>query len=122
MIDAWDGIGTGYRSMLWLVKDTQFKPVRHFEDIASPEPDGGFVYSYMSGGCADMAMHFSVWKIQNNLARMITETDVNCCVEEGEKCMVSKNKGKEMAVPADQVYLHVPDFYKEAVKSKMKME
>jgi hypothetical protein len=121
VIKAWDGIGVGNNSKLWLVKKDKFTPVNGFENIDSPEPDEkkNLVYSYLSGGCADMAMHFSVWKLQSDSIRCIKNISVDCCVGEGPNCLVSVDHGASKPVPPHQVYLHVPKFYQKWIKEKM---
>ena len=123
IIDAWDGVGYGHRSRLWLVDRASFVPVQNFEEIYCPEIDftskSNLIYSYYSGGCADMAMHFAVWKMQNNSVQMIKEIDVDCCVGIGSNCAVYVNEGKPIAVPGNKVHLYVPKHFQEQLKSKM---
>lgn len=121
MVRSWDGIGVGHQSRLWLVSKQGFTPVRNFEKIDSPEPDSteNLVYSYLSGGCMDMAMHFGVWKLQKNSIHLVKRIELDCCVGIGPNCAVSVNGGKPVAVPSDKVHLYVPKHHRAWIKEKM---
>jgi hypothetical protein len=125
IIDAWDGIGYGYRSRLWLVNQESFMLVKNFEGIYCPETDStsksNLIYSYYSGGCADMAMHFSTWKLQRNAVRLVKKIEVDCCVGIGPDCAVIINEGKPIPVPGNRVHEYMPKHFRARLKEKMAM-
>lgn len=122
-VNVWDGIGVGYRSRLWLVRKDRFVFVKNFENIDSPElyKSTQTICSYLSGGCSDMAMHYSTWKLQGDAVTKTKDVDVDCCVGIGPDCAISINGGKRFAVPANKVHLYVPKYFKESLKEKMEM-
>lgn len=122
VIEAWNGVYMGSRSRLWLVRQGRFSPVQFFENIVSPQPDpvNRRIYSYHSGGCADMAMHFSVWQLMENAVKMTKEINIDCCAGSHGKCLVTINGGKSIPVAGNKIHLYVPGFYKAWLKEKMK--
>lgn len=121
--EAWDGIANGHKSLLWLVRQGEFHPVRFFENIDSPQPDPieRQICSYNSGGCADMAMHFSVWKLQADSVKMTKDIDVDCCVGVDGKCLITIDDQASIPVPGNQVHRYVPRYYRDWIKEKMRL-
>jgi hypothetical protein len=120
-IEEWHGIGTGYRCKLWLTNKNSFTEVRGFDAIVSPEYDveQDIICSYESGGCADMAMHFSLWKLQSDSVHCFKNINLDCCVTEDSCCRVTIDDDKSILVHGHKVYLHAPRYYREQVKEKM---
>lgn len=121
MIEAWDGIDIGHRNRLWLAGQEEFRPVRFFENIDSPQLDSieREICSYSSGGCADMAMHFSVWRVQADSVKMTEDIDVDCCVGVDGKCLITIDDQESIPVPGNKVHLYVPRCYRDWIKEKM---
>ena len=123
MIEAWDGIDIGHRSRLWMAGQEEFRPVHFFENIDSPQLDSieREICSYYSGGCADRAMHFSVWRVQADSVKMIEDIDVDCCVGVDGKCLITIDDQESIPVPRNKVHLYVPRYYRDWIKEKMRL-
>jgi hypothetical protein len=122
VVSYWSGIGTGYTSRLWLSKPEGFQKVRGFEEIPNPEPYAGDIYSYRSLGCGDIRMLFSRWRLQKDTVIQRSETLVDCCAEEGPRCLVTLLDGSEFKVPAEKAHLYVPALYRAATQEKLRGE
>jgi hypothetical protein len=120
-IEEWHGIGMGYRSKLWLTNKDGFTEVHGFDVIISPEYDleQDIICSYQSGGCADMAMSFSLWKLQSDSVHCFKNINLDCCVTVDSCCSVTIDDDKSILVPGHKVYRYAPKHYRKQVKDKM---
>jgi hypothetical protein len=114
-------IHANHQSRLWLADRAQFIPVKNFENIISPEadPDRNLIHSYMSTGCADMAMLFEEWCLKADSVQRIRSVSIDCCNAENSACTVTIDEGTPLTVPGNKVHRYVPDYFREAVKEKV---
>jgi hypothetical protein len=121
VLSAQMAIHYNHQSRLWLFGHEKFIPVKNFENITSPAPDPNqnLIHSYMSTGCADMAMLFEVWRLKADSVRLIKTVEVDCCAVTESDCTVSIDGGNPRTVPGNKVHRYVPDYFREAVKEKV---
>jgi hypothetical protein len=120
--EHWD-FHTGENADLWLYSNKHFTKVKGFDHIitASYDKPTNLVYAYQSAGCADMAMYFGVFKVVGDTVQTVKEMKCDCCSESGDSCEIKVYGQQPFMVPAQKAYKYVPDFYTEAVKSKIEM-
>lgn len=106
---------------LWLYQHGQFRKVKGFDEIPTPEYEEktGLIYGYHSIGCADMNMFMGTYRIVADSVQTIQSLICDCC--EKDSCTISIKGANPYKVPKLQACEHVPDIYADGVKWKCEL-
>lgn len=117
-------IRSGQNYKAFVLRNRKLSEIKGFEDYVNPEYDPltKRVYSYMGAGCADMTMVFTEGKIVNNALVTLNEIGCDCCSEGDfpDSCIISINNSKPYNVMYDSSYKHVPVYYQDFLRDKLR--